>query len=334
MKSATKLVCIVVPCFNEDEVIAHTHDRIAKVLDDLPSVRGLIYYVDDGSTDTTLYRLNSLARRDERVRVISFSRNFGHQAALAAGLDLADPNADALLVMDGDLENPPELLPKMLDVLERGHDVVMGVRDGEREVGLWKRLASRGFYWLFNRLSDVPIQPGAPDFVLLSRRAREAVGRMPERHRFLRGMVTWIGFPRAYVPYVPPAREAGRSKYTLGHMLRFASDAIFSFSLSPLRLLTRCGLLLTALGVLGMTGAAALWLNGAEISLAAVILGACAGCAGVQLVGLGLLGGYIARAFQESQGRPLYVLQQTPHEAQRTLEAVPLPMQGRRAGSA
>lgn len=328
---ASKLVCIVVPCFNEDEVITQTHERIAKVLDDLPHVRALVYYVDDGSTDTTLYRLNSLARRDERVRVASFSRNFGHQAAIAAGLDLADAAADAVLVMDADLENPPELLPKMLDVLEHGHDVVMAVREGDREVGLWKRWASRGFYWLFNRLSEVPIQPGAPDFVLLSQRARAALAQMPERHRFLRGMVTWIGFSRAYVPYAPPAREAGRSKYTLGRMLRFASDAIFSFSFSPVRLLTRVGLALVAMSVLSFAAAAGFWFARAQFSLAALIVGACAACAGVQLVGLGLLGGYVARAFHEAQGRPLYVLQQAPHEPQRVLEAVPLPGQARRA---
>ena len=309
-----RLLCVVVPCFDEELVVEQAHAEITRVLDTLDGHRALLYFVDDGSRDATLYKLNMLARRDERVRVISLSRNFGHQAAITAGLDLADRRADAVLVMDADLENPPSVIPRMLEELERGHDVVLGVRARSRQVGIWQRAASRAFYWVFNRLSDMPIEPGAPEFFMLSRRAREALQRMPEQRRFLRGMVAWMGFSRALVPYVPPARAAGESKYTLGRMLSFASDALYAFSSAPLRLL-------------GTLGALAL-LSGLTLGLAAVVRACLAlsvptplwvsglvlATLGVQLTGLGLVGGYVVRAFEASRGRPTYLVKQAPDE--------------------
>lgn len=312
--TASRLLCIVVPCFDEEQVIERTYAELDRVLANLDGYRVLLYFVDDGSRDTTLYRLNALSRRDDRVRVIALSRNFGHQAAIAAGLDHADRRADAVLVMDADLENPPALIPRMLEELAHGHDVVMGVRRSDRRVGLSRRLASRGFYWAFNLLSEVPIEPGAPDFFVLSRRAREAVARMPERHRFMRGMVAWIGFSRAVVPYVPPPRGAGTSKYTLARMLRFASDAFFAFSSAPVKLTLWASALFLALGLGGASWA--LWLASsgrnvqAPLWVSALVSLAC----GVLLGALGLVGGYLARVFDEVQGRPLYVVKQAPHE--------------------
>jgi len=312
-----RLLCIVVPCFNEEQVIDQTWTAIRSVVDDIADLRTLLYFVDDGSTDTTLFKLNAIARRDPDVRVISLSRNFGHQAAISAGLDLADRSADCVLVMDADLENPPALIPKLLDVMDHGHDVVMGVRDAERAVPLWNRLASRGFYWLFNRLSDMPIKPGAPDFFLLSRRAREALARMPEQRRFLRGMVAWIGFDRAYVPYVPPARAAGSSKYTFARMLEFASDAVFAFSSLPLKLALRLGFALSTAGSIALLCVIGAYAIERHFSTWAALGSLVTLLAGLQTLAIALVGGYVGRVFEESKGRPLYLLKQTPDEPRR-----------------
>ncbi len=312
-----RLLCIIVPCFNEEQVIEQTWAAIHHVVCDLVHVSTQIYFVDDGSTDTTLFKLNALARRDPDVRVISLSRNFGHQAAISAGLDLADRQADCVLVMDADLENPPALIPKMLDVLDHGHDVVMGVREAERAVPLWNRLASRAFYWIFNQLSDMPIKAAAPDFFLLSRRAREALSQMPEQRRFLRGMVAWIGFDRAYVHYVPPARAAGQSKYTFSRMLEFASDAVFAFSSLPLRLALRLGLLLSGLGTAGLLACALGFAIMHAYSPWTILAALITALAGLQISAVALVGGYVGRVFEESKARPLYLIKQAPDEQRR-----------------
>jgi glycosyltransferase involved in cell wall biosynthesis len=314
MEASARLLCVVVPCFDEEPAVEHTYVELKRVLALLPDYRHQLYFVDDGSRDGTLAKLNELARHDRSVRVLSLSRNFGHQIAITAGLDFADRRADAVLVMDADLENPPSLIPALLAELERGHDVAMGVREGERAVAWWKRLASRAFYWLFNHVSEVPIEAGAPEFFVLSRRAREALARMPEQRRFLRGMVAWIGFSRVHVPYVPPARVRGRSKYTFARMLRFASDALFAFSSLPVRLIVAVGGLLMLAG--GGALLSALWLLpwvglvGPVLALSAVL----AGVGGLQLVATGVVGAYVARSFEASRGRPLYVLKQAPEE--------------------
>jgi polyisoprenyl-phosphate glycosyltransferase len=313
-----RLLCIVVPCFNEAEALPHTYAELKSVLATLAGYRHLLYFVDDGSRDATLSILNQLAQRDDTVRVLSFTRNFGHQVAITCGLDHADRRADALLVMDADLENPPALIPTMLAELERGHEVVQGVRETGRQVGFLRRLGSRAFYRLFNALADVAITPGAPDFFMLSPRAREALGRMAEQRRFLRAMVAWLGFPTALVPYVPPARGHGRSKYTLARMLRLAEDALFAFSSAPARLFVVLGLSLTAGGL----GLAAYGLAQAWALSAALVTGMALAAFGLQLSALGAIGGYLVRAIEESRGRPLYLLKQAPDEREARLVEV------------
>jgi polyisoprenyl-phosphate glycosyltransferase len=311
---SVRLLCVVVPCCDEEQAVTPTYRELKRVLSELPDYRHLIYFVDDGSRDGTLARLNEIAELDRSVRVLSLSRNFGHQIAITAGLEHVPMRADAVLVMDADLENPPALIPALLSELERGNDVVMGVRATQRAVGLGKRLASRAFYWLFNRLSEVPIEPGAPEFFVLSRRAREALARMPEQRRFLRGMVAWIGFPRAHVQYDAPPRRHGRSKYTAARMVRFAADAIFGFSFAPVRLMLALGLLFATGGaLLSLAALAALpWasLLGPVVALAGVVVL----IGGIQLGALALLGGYVARTFEASRGRPLYLVKQLPEE--------------------
>jgi polyisoprenyl-phosphate glycosyltransferase len=240
-------LAVVVPCFNEEAVIDAFIDELLAVLNRL-DLDAHVIAVDDGSTDSSLGRLNAIASRDARVLVYALSRNFGHQSALSAGLDVCD--ADAVIMMDSDLQHPPSLIPVLLDAWRNGHDVVSAVRRETSDSTWFKRVSAKAFYWIINRLSDTPIVPGAADFCLLSRRAHAALRAMPERHRFLRGMVSWIGFPRALVSFDAPSRSAGASKYTLFKMISFALDALFSFSAAPIRAAARVGVGFASAGVL------------------------------------------------------------------------------------
>jgi len=306
-----KSLSIICPCYNESEVIRDFHVALSAVLETIDDLDVTMIFVDDGSSDDTLEILNHIAAEDGRVRVYSLSRNFGHQIALSAGLDAAD--TDAVLLMDSDLQHPPELIPEMVARWRAGSDVVSTLRQDTDGASLFKRISSNGFYWLFNHFGGVRVETGAADFCLLSRRAYEAVRTMPERHRFLRGLVAWVGFERTYIPYTARARHAGQSKYSLTKMLRLAADAVFSFSAQPIRAATRVGLatvgcgglylayILVRAAVLGDLVAG--W--GSLISVV-LILG------GLQLTFLGLLGEYVARIFEEVKLRPLYLLKQQP----------------------
>jgi dolichol-phosphate mannosyltransferase len=304
-----QLLCVVAPCYDEEQVVAAFHGRLKAVLTSLSDLDHRIVFVDDGSRDGTLERLGELAESDERVQVLALSRNFGHQAALSAGLAVA--KGDAVVFLDSDLQHPPELITDMVERWRDGHDVVSAVRRRTADAPLLKNLGSRLFYWLIRRLSDTPIVPGAADYCLLSRRAHGALLRMPERHRFLRGMVSWIGFPRALVHYDAAARPAGASKSDLRRMFRLAVDAVFSFSVTPIRLMIRFGVVITLLGFsyLGYVLLRAVLLDdlvqgwGSLISVV-LILG------GLQLLFMGMIGEYLARVFEEVKQRPLYVLKE------------------------
>lgn len=302
---------VVAPCFNEASVIEAFYERLAAALDGLDGLEWRLVAVDDGSTDGTLDRLNAIAARDARVRVYALSRNFGHQVALTAGLDVAD--GDAVVVMDSDLQHPPDVIPAFVRLWREGYDVVSGIRLATADAGWFKRATARGFYWLINRLSDVEIVPNAADFCLLSRRAHRALAAMPERHRFLRGMVSWIGFRRGFVEFAAGSRPAGESKYTTVKMVGFAFDALMSFSAHPMRVAARIG---TALVVPGMAYLAYVVLRyqlrgdlvpgwGSTISVLLVI-------GGMQLVFIGLIGEYLARIFEQTKQRPLYFFKQEP----------------------
>jgi polyisoprenyl-phosphate glycosyltransferase len=240
------------------------------------------------------------------------SRNFGHQVALSAGIDTAE--SDAAILMDSDLQHPPELIPKMLDSCFRGgFDVVSAVRRCTRGAGFLKRITSQGFYWLFNHLSETRVEPGAADFCLLSRRAYRALRSMPERHRFLRGMVAWIGFRRSFLEYEAAERFGGRSKYSLTRMVRLAADAVFSFTTKPVRLATRLGLATVACGLVYLvyTVARAIFWRDTVPGWASLI-GIVLILGGAQLAFVGLLGEYISRVFEEVKSRPLYLFKQGP----------------------
>jgi glycosyltransferase involved in cell wall biosynthesis len=311
MAAETLTLCVVSPCYQEAEVIEAFYRELKSVLNSIPDLAHRILLVDDGSSDATLARLNPLAAQDPTLRVYSLSRNFGHQVALSAGLDAA--RGDAIVILDSDLQHPPQMIPEMVRLWRSGYDVVSGVRRNTDNASWFKRLSSSGFYWLMNRLGETHLVEGAADFCLLSRRAHQALLRLPERHRFLRGMVSWIGFPRTFVFFEAPQRYAGKSKYTVIKMTRLALTAAFSFSVTPIRLAAQLGLLTVALSLVYLVFILLCFFlkwrlvpGWASIVFVVTFLG------GVQLVFLGILGEYVARIFEEVKHRPLYLLKQAP----------------------
>jgi dolichol-phosphate mannosyltransferase len=301
-------LAIVIPVFNEAGVIKQFHDRLCAVVDRLPP-RVRFYYVDDGSSDGTADSLEQLAKRDKRVTVLPLSRNFGHQAALTAGLEQAE--GDVLITMDGDGQHPPEMIPQMLELMKGGYDIVQTQRVDEAEPASFKKWTSGLFYRLINAISGTPVLAGAADYRALSRRAVEALRSMPEYHRFLRGMVAWIGFPTVILPYQPAGRISGTSKYSFGKMLRLAMDAIFSFSLVPLYIGLSLGGVLFCLAAAEMIYVLSFWVTGRTSGLAPgwsslmfiiLIVG------GMLMVVLGFIGIYVGYIFQEVKRRPVYLI--------------------------
>ncbi len=312
--SSPPTVAIVIPVFNEAEVIEQTHSRLRAVIDPLPH-QFLIYYVDDGSKDETPRLLRALANQDPRIRILTLSRNFGHQAALTAGLDHAE--GEIVISMDADGQHPPELIPEMIALIRQGYDIVQTQRLDEAQPASFKKWSSALFYRLLNLMSGTEILPGAADFRALSRQAIEALKAMPEYHRFLRGMVAWIGYRTVILPYHPGQRLAGRSKYSLRKMIRLAMDAIFSFSLVPLYIGISLGILFLFLAMLEMAYVLSFWITGRTSHLASgwsslmfviLIIG------GIIMVLLGFIGLYIGYIFQEVKRRPIYFLREEPKD--------------------
>ncbi len=314
------LLSVISPCYNESDVIGLFYETLRPVLESLDHLDFEIVFVDDGSSDDTLAQLNRLAQSDPALRVLSLSRNFGHQVALTAGIDHAA--GDAVVMMDSDLQHPPSVIPELVRQWRAGHDVVNAIRQRTDGEGWFKGLTSRGFYALLNALSGTKVPAGAADFCLLSRRVCQSLRDMPERHRFLRGLVSWAGFDRAFVPYVAPQRAAGRTKYSMVKMVGLALDAVFSFSAEPLRLALRAGIGITIFGFayLAYSLIYGYLLSGlvpgySSLIALMMILG------GSQLMFIGLIGQYLARIFEEVKGRPIYLLKQEPPEARVRLRA-------------
>jgi dolichol-phosphate mannosyltransferase len=306
-----RVLSVVVPCFNETEVIETFYRALKNVLTGLEGLDHEIVFVDDGSTDDTLDRLNRLMAADPCIRVCSLSRNFGHQIALTAGMDAA--SGDAVIIMDADMQHPPALVPDLVHQWRAGYDVVSAIRQETEGESWFKGVTSRGFYRLLNSMSGTKVPQGAADFCLLSRRVCDSLRGMPERHRFLRGLVSWVGFKRVLIPYVAPPRAAGKTKYSLVKMVTLALDAVFSFSAEPLRLALRAGILVALGGLvyLAWTLGYGYLINGlvpgyASLIGVVLILGGC------QLMFIGLIGQYLARVFEEVKGRPIYLLKQEP----------------------
>ncbi|MBI3693527.1 MAG: glycosyltransferase family 2 protein [Acidobacteria bacterium] len=306
------LLSVVIPCFNEESVLPILRPRLTQALDRLPVAWELIF-VDDGSTDRTPELLATLHREDPRVKVVSFSRNFGHQAAVSAGLCYAA--GDAVAILDADLQDPPELLGDCLERWRQGYEVVFAVRQKRKE-GLFKRAAYGFFYRLLQRVADVEIPLDSGDFCLLDRRVVEVLRRMPERNIFVRGMRAWAGFRQIGIPYERDARAAGSTKYPFRKLLRLALDGVFAFSTAPLRLATWFGLSIVGLCVLVVVLVLVWRLCGLEFMghTAQDIPGWAAGIisvfflGGVQLLILGILGEYLARIYAEVKLRPRWVV--------------------------
>lgn len=305
------LLSVIVPCYNEEAVLRETHARLSKTLGGLEQLEFEIIYVDDGSKDETTKLLRQLQAEDVRVRALFLSRNFGHQVAVTAGLEHAA--GDGVVLIDADLQDPPEVIGEMVARWLDGYDVVYGARSertGETRFKLW---TAKLFYRLMNRLSHIELPLDVGDFRLMDRKVVDALLAMPERDRFLRGMVTWVGFRQIAVFYKRAPRHAGASKYPLLKMLKFATDAVLSFSFTPLRLAIWTGFGAIVFAIAGIIYAVALrfffdpshWVRGwASIFVAVLFMG------GVQLISLGIIGEYIGRIYGEVKQRPLYFVRE------------------------
>jgi glycosyltransferase involved in cell wall biosynthesis len=296
---------VVVPVCDEAEGIEQFHQRCSAAMAGLGEPYEIIY-VDDGSRDESWERLVTLSKRDAAVRLVRLSRNFGHQIAISAGIEHA--TGQTITVIDADLQDPPEVIPELVGPWENGADIVYAVRSRRRGEGRFKRWSAAAFYRIMRYLSDVDIPIDAGDFRLLSRRAADALLQMPERDRYVRGMVAWLGFETAQVSYERDARYAGHTKYPLAKMVRFGLDGIMAFSMRPLRLATLLGF---AVSVTAFLAAIALILarlfgdipvQGWTSLVVLVLL-----LAGVQLITVGVLGEYIGRVYNEVRKRPLYL---------------------------
>ena len=300
---------VVVPCFDEEAVIVETHRRLRATVDAIPGVSAELLFVDDGSRDHTLQLLRQIAARDAAVRVLSLSRNFGHQLALSAGLEHA--SGDVVAVIDADLQDPPELIAEFIAKWREGHDVIYGVRRHRHGESGFKLTTAHLFYRLMRWMSDTEIPYDAGDFRLLDRSVVDALLSMPERDRFVRGMISWVGFRQVAIQYDRSARLAGETKYPLRKMIRFALDGIFSFSAQPLRLATYFGFFASGLAVVGVIYAFVLRIaNDSVVPGWATLLIAVLFLGGVQLVSLGIMGEYIARIYGQVKRRPLYLVRE------------------------
>lgn len=297
---------VVLPAHNEAACLSSLIPRLTEVLDESDREWEIVF-VDDGSVDATWPLLKEAADRDPRIRALRLSRNFGHQMALTAGLEVAD--GDAVITMDSDLQHPPEVIPALLEKAAEGFDIVYAVRGKHDAEGRYKVVSARVFYWLLNRLASLDLPHGGADFRYMSRRAVDALLAMPERHRFLRGMTRWVGYSQSYIEYERQARMAGRSKYTQRRMLRFALDAVVSFSALPLRIASLFGLLFSVLGSFYLVYVLALRLFTDDVvSGWTSVIGVALVLGGVQLACLGIIGQYIGRMYDELKGRPLFVV--------------------------
>ena len=300
---------IVVPCFNEEAVIEQTHRRLAQVAGNITVVRTTVIYVDDGSRDGTLVKLRAIAAGDPHVRIVALSRNFGHQYALTAGLDAS--TGDAVAVIDADLQDPPEVIPEMVARWRAGADVVYGVRATRQGETAFKRGTAHVFYRLLQTLGNADIPADVGDFRLLDRRVVDTLRDMPERDRFLRGLVVWAGFRHEGVSYERLPRAAGQTKFPFRRMFSFALDGIFSFSTVPLRLASYLGLIVSILSMIGVVYAfyIKLFTVGVVPGWAAQWIGTLF-LGGVQLLSLGVIGEYVGRIYGEVKRRPLYVVKE------------------------
>ncbi len=304
------IISIIAPIYNEIDNLDKLYERISQTMDASGESWELIL-VDDGSKDGSTEKIRQYAQKDPRVRAVIFARNFGHQIAVTAGLDYA--RGQAVVIIDADLQDPPEVITELIAKWREGFEVVYAVR-AEREGESWFKLVTASlFYRLIYRITDVNIPLDTGDFRLIDRKVVDILCQMRERHRFLRGMASWVGFRQVGVTYKRAARFAGSTKYPLKKMVKFASDAITGFSYFPLQVATYMGFISAGLSILAIPVVIALRLAGSQAFFGqATTLIAVLFLGGVQLISLGILGEYIGRLYDEARGRPLYIVSEAP----------------------
>lgn len=299
---------VIIPVYNEENAISEFHKRLIGAIDSLEESTRVIY-IDDGSTDRTAEILLKIVQSDDRVCIVQLSRNFGHQAALSAGLDLAD--ADLIMMLDGDGQHPPELIPRFIELQKKGYDVVQGQRLDNNRTPLGKKLTSKWFYSAINSLGSTKIAEGTSDFRLISRQVVEAYRRVHDYHRFIRGIIPWLGFSETLLQYNAGERIGGKSKYSLSKMLVLAENAIFSFSITPLRIGLSIGLLFFILALIEAIYIASFWFAGKQSLLtpgwgSIVFLILISG--GALMIMTSIIGIYVGQISQQVKNRPLYII--------------------------
>ena len=310
MSKDNPLLSVVVPVYNEQEVIGETVKRLVGVLDGM-SVDYEVVFVNDGSRDGTLSVLRPLCEADARLKLVNFSRNFGHQIAITAGMDMT--RGDAVVVIDADLQDPPEVIPGMFEVWKQGYEVVYGKRVSREGETFFKKFTARVFYRFMARMTEVDMPVDTGDFRLIDRRVVDALRRIPERNRYVRGIVSWLGFRQYAYEYERHERFAGQTKYPLKKMLKLASDGLVSFSVKPLRWILGTGIVLSVLSVLYLLYLLIASLCGAAMLSAGLyaLLGFITLLLGVVMISLGVLGEYVGRIYDEAKARPLYIVSDT-----------------------
>jgi polyisoprenyl-phosphate glycosyltransferase len=300
-------ISVVVPVFNESAVVRAFYERTSGVLRGLAHFDYELLFVDDGSRDDTYAQLKSMAASDARVRLIKFSRNFGHQIAISAGIDYA--RGDCVVIMDVDLQDPPEVIPSLIDKWHDGFDVVYGRRVGRDGETLMKRATAAAFYRMLAKVSKIEIPNDVGDFRLMSRRVVDELKRLREKDRFVRGLVSWLGFKQTAVDYQREPRHAGETKYRYREMMQFAIDGVTSFSTAPLRLATWLGYAASLLAFIYLVSVVVQKLMGITVQGFATIMVAMTFLGGVQLICLGIIGEYLGRIFNEIKPRPMYIIE-------------------------
>ena len=304
-----KTVSIVIPMYYEEEVARECYEKVSNVLKSLKDKYDYeIIFVNDGSRDKTLEILENIAKDDKKAKIISFSRNFGHQAAVTAGLK--EVSGDAIVIIDADLQDPPELIPQMLELWEQGNEVIYGKRKTRKGESAFKLLTAKMFYKTLNALSDVEIPKDTGDFRLVDRKVVDVINSLPEHNKFLRGLFSWVGFKQEAYEYERQERYAGKTKYPLKKMLKLASDGIISFSTKPLKLVGALGIVSIVISIVLLIYALISYifkLNQLSAGWTSIIV-AVTFFAGVQLLSLWVISEYIGRIYDESKGRPQYII--------------------------
>ncbi len=299
------MISIVTPVYNEEGNVVYFHDEVTKVMQGVPMEYEIIY-VNDGSKDRTDELIHQLAESDPHVRALTFARNFGHQIAITCGMDFAI--GDAVITMDGDMQHPPALIPTLIEKWQEGYDIVQTIRTATEDAGPVKKITSAGYYAVINSISNSPVVPGGSDFRLMDRKALDAFLRFREHSRFIRGIVGGLGFKQTTIEFEAPARHAGVSKFSMKKMLHFAMDGIITNSTLPLRMAFYCGVFAAAFGALLILHVLYCVLTSQAVPGWATMTILISLFGSMNLMGLGVIGEYVGRMFEETRNRPLYWL--------------------------